>query len=111
LGFGLSGTTEMDVFLIELHLAWRVLSEELKKKLLFGILRGPNILPLLQLPFQVSCRDLGVSSVVNLIREGCWLVKFRVWGQVGLVCFLSSPFSFSFSLYFFFCCVCNWSNF
>jgi hypothetical protein len=36
-----------------------------------------------------------------------------LWGQVGLVCFLSSPFSFSFSfsLYFFFCCVCNWSNF
>jgi hypothetical protein len=31
----------MDVFLIELHLAWRVLLEELKKKLLFGILREP----------------------------------------------------------------------
>jgi hypothetical protein len=66
LGFGLSGTIEMDVFLIELHLAWRGLLEELKKKLLFGILRGPSILPLLQLPFQVSCRAL-VESPVGLV--------------------------------------------
>jgi hypothetical protein len=31
---------------------------------------------------------------------GRLLVKFRLWGQDGLVCFLSSPFSFSFSVVF-----------
>jgi hypothetical protein len=98
----------MDVFLIEPRLAWRVLSEELKKKLLFGILRGPNILPLLQLPFQVSCRDLGVSSAVNLIREGCWL-SLDCGGRMALFAFFLLLFLFLFIS--FFCCVCNWSNF
>jgi hypothetical protein len=36
LGFGLSGTIEINVFLIELHLVWRVLLEELMKKLVFA---------------------------------------------------------------------------
>jgi hypothetical protein len=86
----------MDVFLVELHLAWRVLLEELKKKLSFGNLRGPIILPLLQFPFQVSCRDLGESSVANFIREGCCLSLDCGAGWPCL--FFSSPFSF----YFFF---------
>jgi hypothetical protein len=37
-----------------------------------------------------------------LIYNETWTVKFRLWGQDGLVCFLSSSFSFSFSFYFFF---------
>jgi hypothetical protein len=50
-----------------------VLLEELKKKLLYGSLQGPNTLPLLQLPFQVSFRDLVESSVASFIKEGCFL--------------------------------------
>jgi hypothetical protein len=86
----------MDVFLIELHLAWRVLLEDLKKKLLFEILRGPNILPLLQLPFQVSCRALVESSVANFIREG-WCLSLGCGGRMALFIFFLLLF-----LYFFF---------
>jgi hypothetical protein len=87
----------MDVFLTELHLVWRVLLEELTKKLLYGNLRGPNILPLLQLPFQVSCRALVESSVANFIREGCFL-SLGCGGRMALFIF----FLLLFLLYFFF---------
>jgi hypothetical protein len=59
----------MGAFLTELNLVCRVLLEELNKKLLYGSSRGPNTLPLLQLPFQVPFRDLVESSVASFIKE------------------------------------------
>jgi hypothetical protein len=65
------------------------LLEELRKKLLFGILRGPSILPLLQLPFQVSCRAL-VESPVGLVYflssfSSLFLLLFFVVFVFGLI--------------------------
>jgi hypothetical protein len=68
----------MGAFFIELNPIWRELLGELKKKLLSGSSRGPNTLPLLQLPFQVSLRDLVEGSVASSITEvSC------VWGWTG----------------------------
>jgi hypothetical protein len=78
LGFGLSETIEMGAFLTELNPVWRVLLEELKKKLLYGSSREPNILPLLQLPFQVSFRDMVESSVASFIKEVFFSLRLDV---------------------------------
>jgi hypothetical protein len=59
----------MGAFLTELNPVWRELLEELKKKLLYESSRGPNTLPLLQLQFQVSLRDLVEGSVASSIKE------------------------------------------
>jgi hypothetical protein len=84
-----------------------VLLEELKKKLLYGSLRGPNTLPLLQLPFQVSFSDLVESSVVSFIKEGCFFsLGLDVVPFLGGLLVLLWPdgpvyFFFFFFLYFF----------
>jgi hypothetical protein len=68
-GCGLSGITEMDVFLTELNPTWRELSEELKKIWIYGNSLEPNIWLFLQLPFQVSC---------PLVRGVCDIIKYEV---------------------------------